>query len=57
MYQLLYNIIGYSGGQLNTNTVEQYCLYGAIVITIILTVIFIDLIWKIFRAFLPRNWR
>lgn len=56
MYQLLYNIIGYSG-DLNSNTVEQYCLYGSIVITIILTVIFIDLIWKIFRAFLPRNWR
>lgn len=56
MYQLLYNIIAFNG-DLSSNTIQQYCLYGSIVITIILTVIFVDLIWKIFRAFIPRSWR
>lgn len=45
MYQLLSQFIGYTG----TYNYEQYYVYGAIAVTIILVTVFIDLVYRVFR--------
>lgn len=56
MYNLIKNIIGYPTGTGYTN-IDTYVLYACIAIILLLTVVFIDLIFKVFRAFIPRSWR
>lgn len=53
MYDIIYQIIGHnfqSGTGYNT-TEQQIYMYGCMCLIIILTVVFIDLIYRVFRHF------
>lgn len=54
MYNLIKNIINYTGS-MTGNTYDQYIIYVSAALVVILTVIFVDLIFKIFRSFLPHR--
>lgn len=56
MFDLIKNIINYPTGTGYTN-IDSYVIYICGAIIILLTCIFIDLIFKVFRAFIPRSWR
>lgn len=53
MYGLLHSILNYTG-TMQGNTVDQYCIYGAIAITILLLAIFIDLLYRLLRSFIRK---
>lgn len=55
MYTLIKNIIGFAGENLNYNTEETAYLYCSLVIIIIGTIVTIDLLYKFFLRFLPRE--
>lgn len=55
MWSLIKNIIGYGGSNINTSTVETAYLYCSIVLIIIGTIVTIDLLYKFFLRFLPRE--
>lgn len=52
MYGMIRDIINYTGSQINNS--DQYMIYGAIVLTIIGFVFFIDLLYKFLRSFVKR---
>lgn len=56
MFDLIKNIINYTGSY-QSSSVDSYVLYACVVIIILLTCVFVDLIFKVFRAFIPRGWR
>lgn len=53
MYDLIKNIINYSGTYIDK--VDQYILYASIAVIVLLTVISVDLIYKLFISFLGRR--
>lgn len=54
MYNLLKEIIGYTASGTSYNY-EQYILYGSIAIIGVSVVVTIDLIYKLFLRFLPKD--
>lgn len=54
MYNLFKDIIGYVASSTNYNY-EQYILYGCIAMLCISVVVTIDLIYKLFLRFLPKD--
>lgn len=54
MYNLFKDIIGYVASGTNYNY-EQYILYGCIAMLCISVVVTIDLIYKLFLRFLPKD--
>lgn len=56
MYDLIRNIISYPSGTGYSN-IDSYIVYICGAVIILLTAVFIDLIFKVFRAFIPRSWR
>lgn len=55
MFDIIRNIIGYSGS--SSYNIDSYVLSVVCALIVVLVVIFIDLIFKVFRAFIPRSWR
>lgn len=53
MYGLIYSILSYTGS-MQGNTVDQYCIYCAMAVTIILLAIFIDLLYRLLRSFIRK---
>lgn len=53
MYDLIKNIIGYSGA--NIDKIDSYVLYASIAVIVILTVVGVDLIHKLFLSFFGRR--
>lgn len=56
MYDIIKNIIGYTSSS-GTYNIDSYILSVCGALIIVLVAIFIDLIFKVFRAFIPRSWR
>lgn len=55
MFSLIKNIIAYSGTSTNTNNYDTAIYYTCCVIIIIGTIVTIDLLYKFFLRFLPRE--
>lgn len=53
MFNLIKNIIGYSGEHINN--LDSYVLYASIAVIVILTVVGVDLIHKLFLSFIGRR--
>lgn len=53
MFNILKNIIGYSGSQINN--VDQYYVYASIVVVALIAVVGVDNILKFFRHMMPKN--
>lgn len=51
MYALLQNFIGYTGSY----NYEQYYVYGSITIAIILTMVIIDLVYRVIKSIVNIN--
>lgn len=49
MYDILFNIIGHS--YTTGDSMQQYIIYGCICLIIVYSVVFIDLIYRIFSHF------
>lgn len=52
MFQLLQQFIGYTGSQY-TN-IDQYLIYGSIVIGLLMIILFVDLLYRLIRAFIKK---
>lgn len=52
MYNIIKNFLAYTGSQY-TN-VDQYIIYGAITLGILLSVFFCDLLYRIIRSFIRK---
>ena len=53
MFNILKNIIGYSGSGINN--VDQYYVYASIVVVALIAVVGVDNILKFFRHMMPKN--
>ena len=52
MFQLLRDIIGYSG---TINNIDSYIIYGCLVLIIVGVVVSIDLLYKLLLRFIPNH--
>lgn len=50
LFRLLYDLIGYTQSGTYTNTYEMYIVQGAICVVLLLTVVFIDMVYKFIRS-------
>lgn len=53
MYDLIKSVINYTGTEISK--VDQYILYASIAVLVLLTVIGVDLIYKLFLSFFGRR--
>lgn len=53
MYNLVYSILNYTGS-MQGNTIDQYCVYTALAIVILLLAVFIDMLYRLLRSFVKK---
>lgn len=51
MFNLIKSIIGYAG----TSNMDSTIIYICAALLVVITAIFIDLVFQIFKSFIPRN--
>ena len=53
MYSLIHSILSYTGS-MQGNTVDQYCIYCALAVVILLLAVFIDMLYRLLRSFVKK---
>lgn len=53
MFQILRDILGYSGSSMNN--FDSYIVYGSITLILLVAVVGVDNILKFFRSIMPKN--